>query len=267
MAKSVLSGCFVTCAQHIAPLVFKYVLQPGMQVSQADYQAYASPIAYHTLVVLLPNMNDEQLKGFSFEEFTLSTSTSASASASAAASAASPGANRSSRVHRSNVRSYIKAKMQYDLIDCRRAQLDALREGLCSIAPMENVFQLCGGELLQMLVSGPTSLTAEDICRLLIYNPSDSPSRASFEAWLHTLDRAMLTKFLLFVTGLPQLPLHNPRIVIMRVPFHGAPQSAPLPVAHTCFRQCDLPQYGDDAVMQAKLVQAMELSDGGFHIA
>lgn len=265
MMKSLLAGCMVPCAARLSSVVFQFFLRNDVQVNHSDFQEFASPLTYHSLAVQLPQMSDEELANFSFADIRVGEAASdGSASSSSAASALSPS---SSLVHSQNVRKYVQAKMQFELVERRRRQLTALSAGMHRLQSLSSTFAHCSAGELQMLFSGPCELTPEHIIAVLIYNPSNpGRMRAMLESWLRAQQRAALVQFLLFVSGLPQVPYSQPRISVVRVPLLGPAARAPLPVAHTCFRQLDLPDYDDADILASKLVAALMETDGAFYV-
>ncbi|KAJ3182678.1 E3 ubiquitin-protein ligase huwe1 [Geranomyces variabilis] len=227
----------------MSSLVFEYFHDPNVVVDESDYVQYAAPTTYHALVVQLPALSAADLADYSFDDVRDS-HTSTDSSLIELPSAARANAALPTTVNPSNVRTYVRLKD----------------------AALNSILTHCNGSELQLLLSGPTELTAEQIIAELHFNPALSAYRAPLETWLRAQSRPMLECFLLFVTGLPQLPFTRARISVIRVP-PSLSGSQPLPVAHTCFRQLDLPDYGDAGTLDRKLRLAITESDGAFHMA
>jgi len=134
---------------------------------------------------------------------------------------------------------------------------------------------------LRLLAHGPEHVTASSVIEVLSFsNPEAADSvrvRAQLESVLRGMPEDELRKFLVFVTELGHIPeggLQNPnqlsepgKIRVTVVP--DAPGSAHRrPVAHTCFYELELPDYGTAAVLERMLREGFEHMDGaGFQIA
>ena len=131
------------------------------------------------------------------------------------------------------------------------------------------------------MAHGPEHVTASIVIELLSFdNPHAASSvrvRAQLEAVLRGMLEDDLRKFLVFVTELGHVPeggLQNPnrvsepgKIRVTVVP--DAPGSAHRrPVAHTCFYELELPDYGTPGLMESMLREAFDHMDGaGFQMA
>ncbi len=134
---------------------------------------------------------------------------------------------------------------------------------------------------LRLLAHGPEHVTASSIIELLSFIQQDAASsvraRTQLEHVLIGMHEDELRKFLVFVTELDQIPeggLHNPNQlsepgkITVRVVQDAAAGAHRRPVAHTCFYELDLPDYGTAELMGSMLREAFDHMDGaGFQLA
>ena len=94
--------------------------------------------------------------------------------------------------------------------------------------------------------------------------------------WIWSVLRRMThdeqAKFVAFVTGSSKVPLEGFQAlkgetgVVQKLTIHkaygGDGGEMPLPVAHTCFNQLDLPEYGDEETLRRKLLLAINETEG-----
>ncbi|CAM9784798.1 unnamed protein product [Choristocarpus tenellus] len=167
----------------------------------------------------------------------------------------------------SNKWEFMRAKVRLILVGSRLPALEALRNGFAGglqdlspgAAPFLGLLShadwrvlLCGEEH----VGGP-----QVVAVLKWYN---FPSSSRVPEWLKSLllsfPEDMLRRFLIFVCGTPSLP--SPSAGEVEVTVRCQPRSAALPAAHTCFFQLDIPDYDREAVLQHKVVQAVNNTAG-----
>lgn len=167
------------------------------------------------------------------------------------------------------------------LLTCREPSLRALRSGFVEYVDLQiQLAALSSAELLRML-RGITELTMTD---LLGCFQIPSTLTASMEAGfadctvptflrelimdedesigLSSVERLHLLEWCTALTALPCGGLKDPIVVRL---FEGA-DDHDLPVVHTCTHELHLPAYTSRQTLQAKLMQAVEHRNDGFHI-
>ena len=82
---------------------------------------------------------------------------------------------------------------------------------------------------------------------------------------MESFDQELLTKFLVFISGCPRLPMDGLRPPLMLTSADG--NDSVLPRAHTCFNQLVLPEYSSMAILEERLLFALNNSNDGFHIS
>lgn len=150
---------------------------------------------------------------------------------------------------------------------CARA-FDALRA---------QFMQLCGGHALRLLspaelevmVSGEQHLDFKGLEAGARYSggwDAAHPTVRSFWQVVHTLLALEDQKLLLrFITGSDRAPIGGLAAVSVLITREG-PDSARLPVSHTCFSQLMLPEYGSRGKLHERLITALHNSAEGFGI-
>lgn len=168
-------------------------------------------------------------------------------------------------VTKENRQEYVDLYIKYLFADSCERHLEAFNRGFQRV---------CGGMALQLFQ--PAELRA-----MVIGNEADEfdwsrleksarykngyhgnhPVIRLFWEVFHSLTVAEKKKFLLFLTGsdrIPMLELESWFIIIQPV----KSDDDHLPAAHTCFNLLDLPLYSNKEVMRAKLLQAIENTEG-----
>lgn len=153
------------------------------------------------------------------------------------------------------------------LIESRRPQLEALREGFRSIVPEIQdglrTLQFSGHELMLLCCGTLEPLSARRLKQMTVFSgfPVDSNTPQLVEALFDELFQSnpqSLNHFFEFVTGLPTVPLVMPegrgRIVVQRV----AGDTNKLPLAHTCFWSLDMPDYRNADLLRQKMNIVLE---------
>lgn len=78
---------------------------------------------------------------------------------------------------------------------------------------------------------------------------------------VHALPQEEKKKFLMFTTGSDRSPLRGLSQLAFTITGTGLDDTR-LPSAHTCFNDLILPKYTSKAVMETKLLQAIENNEG-----
>ena len=139
----------------------------------------------------------------------------------------------------------------------------------------------CAVQDLRLLAHGPEHVTASSIIGLLSFTNPQSTSSVRVRAHLETVLRGMLEddlrKFLVFVTEIGHIPeggllnlnqLGAQGKIRVTVVLDAAGSAHRRPVAHTCFYELELPDYGTAELMETMLREGFDHMDGaGFQIA
>lgn len=168
-----------------------------------------------------------------------------------------------------NKAQYVRLKIQHILVDCRLAQLTALKmgfmEALQGLSTEAAPFlTLLSHTDWRIMLCGDTVINAHHIIAALKF--SNFPRRSKIPQWLTQIllsfSEDYLRKFLVFVTGSPSLSnsflSSSSSSATVKINVRHQPRSAALPTAHTCFYFLDVPDYDDRAVFQNKLIFAIQ---------
>ena len=164
-----------------------------------------------------------------------------------------------------NKEQFVRQKMEYELVGCRRQALAAVRDGFWSLAALHKPLKLLGWRECVVLLSGASFLSAGMVRGALVFEgfAAESQVPAFLGAVLEEMSVDTLRLFLVFVTEQPTIPfggLRNPRnhAPVDRITVkasRGGPES--LPTAAVCFYTLHLPLYPSQAVLRAKLETAI----------
>lgn len=132
---------------------------------------------------------------------------------------------------------------------------------------------------LRLLATGAAHVSVEEVIKLIHFPGGHQELKQHLEAVLKAFDEDELRKFLLFVCEIDHIPegglqnpntqLHDPgKIRVIVVP-DAAGAAHKRPVAHTCFYELELPDYGSGDVLRQMLKDAFEYMEAGsgFQIA
>ncbi|BFZ17846.1 hypothetical protein BsWGS_20885 [Bradybaena similaris] len=171
------------------------------------------------------------------------------------------GANRA--VKQDNKLEYINLYVDYLLNKSVKTQFDAFSEGFHNV---------CGGVVLDLF--HPQELQAmvvgnEDYDFLELEKNTDykgeyhryHPTISLFWEVFHQMSLEDKKKFLLFLTGSDRIPVFGMKYVKMIIQPTGGGEDF-LPVAHTCFNVLDLPKYTTKERLKAKLLLAIQQTEG-----
>ena len=145
-------------------------------------------------------------------------------------------------VTRENARAYVRAYLQWLLVDSVARPFDAFRRGFLSVAagPALDLFR---ADELSLLIAGGDVLDFAALERTARYEPPFAPAHRAVR-WLWAAVHAMPPEkqrlFLAFSTGSDRAPIRglgDLRLVVQR----AGPDSEALPTASTCFNTLLLP--------------------------
>jgi ubiquitin-protein ligase E3 A len=165
-------------------------------------------------------------------------------------------------VTRANARDYVKAYLQWLLVDSVKTFFDAFERGFNAVVggPALELFR---PEELAEAVRGSPTLDFEALERGAQYELPYTSSNATvrnFWSVVHSLTDEEKKKFLHFSTGTDRAPLRglgSIQFVVSR-----EPDSDRLPSSHTCFNQIVIPEYPTREKLEAKLRAAIQQSEG-----
>ncbi|XP_048362411.1 probable E3 ubiquitin-protein ligase HERC4 isoform X1 [Sphaerodactylus townsendi] len=146
-----------------------------------------------------------------------------------------------------------------------------------SVAPLYDAFhagfhKVCGGKVLllfqpselQAMVIGNTNYDWKELEKNTEYKGeywAEHPTIKIFWEVFHELPLEKKKQFLLFLTGSDRIPILGMKSLSLVIQPTGGGDEY-LPVAHTCFNLLDLPKYTDKALLQSKLIQAIDHYEG-----
>jgi len=170
-----------------------------------------------------------------------------------------------------NKQDYKHLRVQWILLGSRIRQLNAMKTGFFSIAPLKKMIQeeqiIKLPRELALICCGDESISPSQLRRILVFNSYESPYRdyllELIQDWSSQPEKLRL--FIEFVTGLHSLPtlevleLSGKRIVIQGI----GENSSRFPAAHTCMWLLELPHYRSKHELGEKFDMAfLTLSSG-----
>ena len=171
------------------------------------------------------------------------------------------------------------------LLGARRASFDALRRGFLRCEDLTVQLAALGPpQTLSLILQGKRELSTDDLlgCFLLPAASREEETAAGFTAvdsrvaeWFEALlcnaetfgpeRRLAMLRWCTALSALPVGGMHETRV---RLRLYGEElDDESLPETHTCTRELHLPNYSTPAVLQAKLLLALEHVDDGFRKA
>eukprot|EP00730_Choanoeca_flexa_P002384 TRINITY_DN1102_c0_g1_i1.p1 TRINITY_DN1102_c0_g1~~TRINITY_DN1102_c0_g1_i1.p1 ORF type:complete len:597 (+),score=168.81 TRINITY_DN1102_c0_g1_i1:188-1792(+) len=173
----------------------------------------------------------------------------------------------------SNKQEYVQALLDFRYSWGVASLLEKLLEGVTSFVPMSRLSSL-SPELLQLLVCGKTTIDVMDWKSHTAYTEGYTEESSTVQWFWSFVDKAdidMKRRLLAFATGCSTVPtagfagLHGMQgsnlFTLAR-----AGDASTFPVAHTCMNRIDMPEYGSEEELHAKLQYAI-METEGFHLA
>eukprot|EP01052_Picozoa_sp_SAG31_P027361 SAG31_NODE_2556_length_5495_cov_27.724055_3_plen_231_part_00 len=169
----------------------------------------------------------------------------------------------------------IIAGCRWRLLKSRECSLCALRDGFVEHVDLRvQLGALSSAELMRML-RGNTDLSREDLLKCFQWPDLRAPDSSKIisrylqeiildesEAGLSAEQRLHMLEW---CTALPALPCDGLRdLIILKI--HAEADPNELPNVHTCTREVYLPAYTSRALLQEKLLRAVEHRHDGFQI-
>jgi E3 ubiquitin-protein ligase HUWE1 len=145
-------------------------------------------------------------------------------------------------------------------------QLKEFCEGFYSLIPLEEIRRFTPNEL-DLLICGVPEIDVDDLMANCSYNHPYGPNTKVVKLFFKVVKgwtNENLAKLLLFITGSSHVPMTGFKAFrdigqpITLSP--GGPKER-LPVAHTCANTLDLPAYGNEEELEAKLMFAIQECD------
>nr|CAB3252456.1 E3 ubiquitin-protein ligase HECTD1 [Phallusia mammillata] len=169
-----------------------------------------------------------------------------------------------------NARDYIDLTLDFVLHSGIRKQMEAMREGFCSVFPVSNLLPFSPSELKVMLCGDQHPAWSRD--DVLNYTEPklgftrESPGFLRFVNVVCDLTGDERKAFLQFTTGCSSLPpggLANltPRLTVVRKVDSG---DGSFPSVNTCVHYLKLPEYSSEEILKQRLLAAT--IEKGFHL-
>lgn len=161
---------------------------------------------------------------------------------------------------------FIQRKVQWDLIGCRKNQLEKMKEGLWSFSVLQKPLGLLRWRDLTLLLCGSSFLSPDMILNAMIFEdfPAGSLTVGHFIACVKKMSVDDLRRLLYFVTESPAIPfggLSNPRghapVDRITVRCNKKASSTSLPVSSVCFYTLTIPLYESSDLLEDKLLTAI----------
>ena len=163
-----------------------------------------------------------------------------------------------------NKESYVQLMAERTIVGAVKPQLDAFRQGFCTVTA-ETILSMLSASDLERAVVGERTLDFAALERGAAYEGGYDAEHTAVKRFWRVVrglfDETERAALLAFATGSRRAPiggLAQLRFVIQR----AGPHSAMLPTSHTCFNTLLLPEYKDDATMEARLRVAIRECEG-----
>jgi E3 ubiquitin-protein ligase TRIP12 len=172
----------------------------------------------------------------------------------------------------SNLESYLKAVVQFALVDGVRAQMVAVRRGFNSVFSSDNMHLFSVSEMASIVCGQHWEpWTVSELASAVNADhgfTSSSDTVLQLIAILSKFDRERQRMFMTFVTGSPSLPVGGlralrPQLTVVR----KGSNDRELPSVMTCQNYLKLPEYSTMAILEAQLWKAVELGRGSFDLS
>jgi len=161
-----------------------------------------------------------------------------------------------------NKQNYIRLMVKHRLKEQYNAQITAFVEGFHMILPPEELRMFSPHEL-GLLISGVPELDIDDLENNIVLEfpyTKESPTIIMLFKLLRSWDKEKRVKFLFFVTGSSRVPIGGFRDLSERgkpIRICKCSDTQRLPVSHTCANLLDLPDFQDEALLESKLLYAV----------
>ena len=167
-----------------------------------------------------------------------------------------------------NKEEYIQLMINDVLYRQTKAQIDAIVNGFHEIIPAEELKAFNSREL-NLIICGLPQISIDDLEANVVLSPPYTKSSPTIKALFNVLrkwNNENRSLFLLFVTASSKLPVGGFSKLEHRITISRLPGIENLPRAHTCFNNIELPDYKDEALLESKLLYAIQ-NAGSFELA
>lgn len=176
-------------------------------------------------------------------------------------------------VHSGSVTNYIRYIISYTIGDGIFEQIKSFIDGFSTVFPYENLLILTPGELVELFGNLEEDWSMETLYASIEANHGysmDSQIVTDIISILSKFDKSQRRLFLQFLTGSPKLPIGGfkmlkPKFTIVLK--HAEDDLQPdqyLPSVMTCANYLKLPKYSTKAVLEQRLMQAIEEGGSAF---
>jgi serine/threonine protein kinase/tetratricopeptide (TPR) repeat protein len=164
-----------------------------------------------------------------------------------------------------NVDTYIDLRVEFDLVERRRAALEAMKRGFFCEPSLEHHLKLLSASDLLLLLCGQMHIAAQIIVDALEFQGFDSSSNTPkyLKEVLMDMSQNNLRRFLQLCTATAAVPANG---ALKKIKVLKCADAQRLPVGHGCVNQLDLPDYNDKQKIKDKLEVALAHASDGFHI-
>lgn len=173
-----------------------------------------------------------------------------------------------------NLEEYVDLVTRNFLVTGVEHALANFRKGFDGVFPMEHLEAFTVEELDALICGEKGKWDAAFLSENIRCDHGYSHTSRAVEFFLDILsefDLEQQRKFLLFVTGSPKLPVGGfknltPKLTIVRKDMQMESPDDYLPTVSSCFHYLKLPDYSSKEIMREKLLRAIELGQGSFHL-
>jgi hypothetical protein len=175
-------------------------------------------------------------------------------------------------VNQENKGDYVQRVIEYKMRQSIRPQLESFLVGFHSVLPREDLQGRFTPEELETVIAGGSGIDLADLKEYTQYEGYMATSQQIVWFWevLQEFDQDQLGLLVQFTSGIPIGPAGgfvSFPLRITRVGLHQNPDRNPLPSAHTCSNQLDLPAYLSKEELEEKLIRSLALASEGFGFA
>ena len=159
-----------------------------------------------------------------------------------------------------NLEAYIEETRSNKLFRSIGLQMASIREGIYEVLPYGSL-QTFSVSALSLRLRGVVVIDVEQLIASMSYTPigfGDSPEVTALHASLRSFSQETLRKFLQFVVGAPLPPVTGIPEQWIKVVADVSAGVNYLPTSSTCFKTLKLPHYDSAAILNVKLVYAIQ---------